>query len=886
MPGSDKISQMLEEAKRAEWQDMERAQAGRELVEGRRRMLYGVGRGAPIPGVKRSRKAPGKSARRLPGSASTPSLPTGLLGSTAGGGSTIGGSTLGGGGTSAYGDGPTYDGYGFKRPAGSPHQSYEHDQFFRMGYFSTTSTSADRIFSGGVAAAQAVGVSAQREPWYMGYQNSTAHKAAGSSTASARRYGSRGATAEQLWHCPPYARPDRTVEPTTPAFLANSAAAADPFVAEWTPKLSAAPAQGSGYNPVLSSPGLWPENSQYVTGFGEKRSDTTATSAWYNRQTTVSRDLAAVKTKTAGSRRLARLLQIEHDEDASLRSSAEAEAATIVPGAPSHHSRRGKVGLPHEFPSGPVSYLGDDASVSTLSSAGHYSRAMTAGTGLRSRASTAGASARRGGGTALGRPRQSAADQSVQGGTVDLRYSGERAILIMSDLKTSNTQMLLRSHEFRYQARWNGLYKLFRQLRYETSEPPVASVMGVYARLRQKASANIQPGTVTRSQFIAVLTGDGETQTTDQPIDPKSLNMLYSTMEDGSSAVSPGKVEISTKLVGPLLLLAGLQDSAEATLRSTLSLIVSERAVSFVPPDRRAARARRRKPGAANAAAGGGGAAAAAEMHAAAAGPRAPTLQDAEDALMMAAVSGEAAEAMRACLQSAFRPTFYRYMALKSAGQRAKSPVKKGPVSPVPSHHPNSEGRSLTHMHTISAGDAAHSAMEKLKASLATPLDTSLPPAETVPAMAAVTVDDVVECARDAGGGRAMALFAAQLALCRENFTLSGARGKNKQKESQIELRKRIIAIKQRDCNRAYEIRKPSHGEMMARHSRVPEPSPLGKLSPTKRPSTSASVAGSGTRGSARTPGSSRRGPGGRGSASPTKSPAPKTLRYEDATLS
>lgn len=176
----------------------------------RRSQLYGCGSGSKLPHVNRGKGGdPSKSASKSK-----------LRESLGDNGTVI-----------SYSSVPSDD-----------RDSYEHDMVYRMAHFSTTSRvracvmvfvchlqlydprtfqtqSADRIFAGSAEKRHRAGIgAASREPWYVGYVNSSTARS-GSELASACRYGYRGAYNQKLWHTSRQSAPDRTFDQATPAYL-------------------------------------------------------------------------------------------------------------------------------------------------------------------------------------------------------------------------------------------------------------------------------------------------------------------------------------------------------------------------------------------------------------------------------------------------------------------------------------------------------------------------------------------------------------------------------------------------------------------------------------------------------------------------------------------
>ena len=113
-------------------------------------------------------------------------------------------------------------------------------------------------------------------PWYFGNNNKTKPSDSNFATMAASRYGFKGAQAIRQRHVEPYERPSNTRNENTPHFLTGG----DDVVDEWVP-----PIVHTKFNTVngMESPKLWPENTEYPTGYPKKR---VPTSSRYRRETT------------------------------------------------------------------------------------------------------------------------------------------------------------------------------------------------------------------------------------------------------------------------------------------------------------------------------------------------------------------------------------------------------------------------------------------------------------------------------------------------------------------------------------------------------------------------------------------------------------------------
>lgn len=113
-------------------------------------------------------------------------------------------------------------------------------------------------------------------PWYVGNNNKITPPDA-NHLISAARYGFRGSRRIQQYSTEPWEVPSKTRTEHTPKFLNNS----DNYINEWVPPIFAA--KLSTINGI-ETPKLWPENTEYTTGYPLKKYP----SSWrYKRETTV-----------------------------------------------------------------------------------------------------------------------------------------------------------------------------------------------------------------------------------------------------------------------------------------------------------------------------------------------------------------------------------------------------------------------------------------------------------------------------------------------------------------------------------------------------------------------------------------------------------------------
>mmetsp|Transcript_21521 Transcript_21521/g.31264 ORF Transcript_21521/g.31264 Transcript_21521/m.31264 type:complete len:668 (-) Transcript_21521:206-2209(-) len=150
------------------------------------------------------------------------------------------------------------------------------DQFRRMRYPTEKSMNdPDRVFYTTTSMTEGIRFHPQ-PPWYYGYQNKTKPTDT-SPVMSAARYGYRGSRDIAQYHTEPVVSAEYTKNEHTPDFLACTQAVDD----EWAPPIHGSPLN-KGY--ALTSPKLWPENTEYVTGY---RKGSAPSSPLYVRETTV-----------------------------------------------------------------------------------------------------------------------------------------------------------------------------------------------------------------------------------------------------------------------------------------------------------------------------------------------------------------------------------------------------------------------------------------------------------------------------------------------------------------------------------------------------------------------------------------------------------------------
>lgn len=151
-----------------------------------------------------------------------------------------------------------------------------HEDAFRRVQFKTERSRNDpeRVFFTTTSCTDGIKFSHQ-PPWYYGYENKT--KPADSSILmAASRYGFRGSKDISQRHTNPYQPPNKTRTEYTPKFLDR-----DEVIDEWVPPILAAKYQTVNN---MESPKLWPENTEFVTGYPLKKAPSLVK---YNRETTI-----------------------------------------------------------------------------------------------------------------------------------------------------------------------------------------------------------------------------------------------------------------------------------------------------------------------------------------------------------------------------------------------------------------------------------------------------------------------------------------------------------------------------------------------------------------------------------------------------------------------
>jgi len=158
-----------------------------------------------------------------------------------------------------------------------------HDDQFRVVTNPTTKSlnDPDRIFLNSSSMRDGIiVVPGGQPPWYYGNNNKTKPPDGNYATMAAGRYGFRGSKDIRQRHTEPYERPTNTKTEHMPRFLRESVDVPD----EWVPPIVAAT-----FNTLngLETPKLWPENTEFATGYPLKR---LPSSYKYKRETTVDQE--------------------------------------------------------------------------------------------------------------------------------------------------------------------------------------------------------------------------------------------------------------------------------------------------------------------------------------------------------------------------------------------------------------------------------------------------------------------------------------------------------------------------------------------------------------------------------------------------------------------
>lgn len=155
-----------------------------------------------------------------------------------------------------------------------------HNDQFRIVTNNTTMSAndPDRIFYNSSSMQEGLH-NAPQPPWYYG-NNNRIKPADGHLIMAAGRYGYRGSQNMNQYNVECYEDPEKTRTKHTPEFLDNG-----DYINEWVPPILATTHQTVN---SLETPKLWPDNTQYPTGYSEPSKNNETPTAWiYKRETTV-----------------------------------------------------------------------------------------------------------------------------------------------------------------------------------------------------------------------------------------------------------------------------------------------------------------------------------------------------------------------------------------------------------------------------------------------------------------------------------------------------------------------------------------------------------------------------------------------------------------------
>ena len=171
----------------------------------------------------------------------------------------------------------------------------------------------DRVFYNTTSMAPHLHVVSQ-PAWYFG-NNNKIKPSDGHLLIAAGRYGYRGSQGIKQYSTEAYEDPRATRTDQTPAHLTNG----DSYVNEYVPKIVATIHQSCN---SLESPKLWPENTEFVSGYPKKKFPSSHT---YRRETTVDTDDIPQAART-----LSRTMSVFKENDDKLKTMAKEEMRGTV----------------------------------------------------------------------------------------------------------------------------------------------------------------------------------------------------------------------------------------------------------------------------------------------------------------------------------------------------------------------------------------------------------------------------------------------------------------------------------------------------------------------------------------------------------------------------
>lgn len=327
--------------------------------------------------------------------------------------------------------------------------------------------------------------------WYYGTNNKT-KPADTSAMMAAGRYGFRGSKDIQQYHTAPYLVPSRTITSHTPSFLKKQDN--HPYVNEYVPPISATKFQTIN---GLESPKLWPQTTEFVTGYPKKKSSAIPS---YNRQTTTAEVVSRPGKSAASDRKrdlvipqpsehLNKIIDRIEDEEAVLGSFAKME-------------RTGRVKSLTQMEIDKMNQTWSDRLSTTANST------------LRS---------------TMNRTIPPYEQHTLMDTTDSMRYSGTTALIVHSQ----STDEIKFRYNFNataatqpYQMRWKILTQLYLSIHSKLKREMMFSqyIHDMAAKLRAAAVMSGTPTMIKRSDFVKTMNKVKHFE--DAPV--KELSLLFS----------------------------------------------------------------------------------------------------------------------------------------------------------------------------------------------------------------------------------------------------------------------------------------------------------------------------------------------------------------------
>jgi hypothetical protein len=326
-----------------------------------------------------------------------------------------------------------------------------------MAYPSTSNLDPNRMYYGQVG---------KRKPWFIGYTNKQT-PTPGKFVSSVPRYGVRGADGLRTWSSNRESfNPEFTVNESTPDFLSHAS-----FVNEWTPTVRAHPVAAGRSS--LTAPRLWPKESEFTTGFVDRRP--TTTSRWETKPRKVKRKPIQISHKLE---RYAELSRAERDHLAQ-RSTMSSLTRSMTSGSKLEGSLEGGASLV-------------TSGLSLVTFGGQETRASTANSSLKNV-------------KGRGDPRYGRTEKYGKD-VVGMRYSGPSMVISKTQVPNENAgteNAAELRHQLRKQMIWQ-LYGLIYQDQAAHSPKQVAHDLAEIFR-KKKDSRVADPVLVKRDVFIEVM---------------------------------------------------------------------------------------------------------------------------------------------------------------------------------------------------------------------------------------------------------------------------------------------------------------------------------------------------------------------------------------------